>query len=258
MPPGPLPKGVSAHFVSDPVGRGAPTGRARRRTAGGPLLSAAAQQEQGGVVRTGVPEARVVQEAVGQVVQRPLADRPCAFPRRDTWSLTSAPLTPVTKGAAADRVVPPVGTHDSWDPPEEGAVGRLDGVTIPSGRPAVACDVPPRAARPAGSAPRVEASVPASRRGCSGLPGVPVPPRRVGDGSPSARTRRRSGRGNGAPRFRPDHGFPVFRRDLERPVPSGRTPRFGRGRRRPPGFRPAVETTGGGQGLQGRSRLRDR
>ncbi|MBY8820146.1 amidinotransferase [Streptomyces cinereoruber] len=57
-----------------------------------------------------------------------------------------APYTPVTSGAA-DPPVSPVSTHNEWDPLEEVVVGRLDGATIPSDHPVVACNIPPWAAR---------------------------------------------------------------------------------------------------------------
>ncbi|MBH1936040.1 amidinotransferase [Streptomyces sp. AV19] len=40
-----------------------------------------------------------------------------------------------------------VSSHNEWDPLEEAVVGRLDGATIPSGHPVVACNLPPWAAR---------------------------------------------------------------------------------------------------------------
>ncbi|MHC0428655.1 amidinotransferase [Streptomyces sp. O3] len=43
--------------------------------------------------------------------------------------------------------VSPVSSHNEWDPLEEVIVGRLDGATIPSGHPVVACNIPPAAAR---------------------------------------------------------------------------------------------------------------
>lgn len=57
-----------------------------------------------------------------------------------------APYTPVTSGAA-DPPVSPVSTQNEWDPLEEVVVGRLDGATIPSDHPVVACNIPPWAAR---------------------------------------------------------------------------------------------------------------
>ncbi|MFH8565678.1 amidinotransferase [Streptomyces sp. NPDC017988] len=41
----------------------------------------------------------------------------------------------------------PVNSHNEWDPLEEVIVGRLDGATIPSSHPVVACNIPPWAAR---------------------------------------------------------------------------------------------------------------
>ncbi|GAA2086532.1 amidinotransferase [Streptomyces albiaxialis] len=41
----------------------------------------------------------------------------------------------------------PVGSHNEWDPLEEVLVGRLEGATIPSSHPVVACNIPPWAAR---------------------------------------------------------------------------------------------------------------
>ncbi|MGW3497676.1 amidinotransferase [Streptomyces sp. NPDC001020] len=43
--------------------------------------------------------------------------------------------------------VSPVSSHNEWDPLEEVIVGRLEGATIPSHHPVVACNVPPWAAR---------------------------------------------------------------------------------------------------------------
>lgn len=48
---------------------------------------------------------------------------------------------------ATDPLVSPVNSHNEWDPLEEVIVGRLDGVTIPSDHPVVACNIPSRAAR---------------------------------------------------------------------------------------------------------------
>lgn len=45
------------------------------------------------------------------------------------------------RDADATRVTP-VNSHNEWDPLEEIIVGRLDGATIPSSHPAVACNVP--------------------------------------------------------------------------------------------------------------------
>ncbi|WP_307624306.1 amidinotransferase [Streptomyces sp. V3I7] len=57
----------------------------------------------------------------------------------------SSPLVP---GAhAPEPLVPPVSSHNEWDPLEEIIVGRLDGATIPSGHPVVTCNLPPWAAR---------------------------------------------------------------------------------------------------------------
>ncbi|WP_189783809.1 amidinotransferase [Streptomyces capitiformicae] len=58
--------------------------------------------------------------------------------------MTSAPRG-VT--AAAEPLVPPVGSHNEWDPLEEIVVGRLDGATIPSDHPVGTCNIPPWAAR---------------------------------------------------------------------------------------------------------------
>ncbi|MCD9144914.1 amidinotransferase [Streptomyces albireticuli] len=41
----------------------------------------------------------------------------------------------------------PVNSHNEWDPLEEVVVGRVDGATIPSDHPVVACNLPPWAAR---------------------------------------------------------------------------------------------------------------
>src|SRR5262249_15566345 len=41
----------------------------------------------------------------------------------------------------------PVNSHNEWDPLEEIIVGRLEGATIPSSHPVVACNIPGMAAR---------------------------------------------------------------------------------------------------------------
>ncbi|MEU1023826.1 amidinotransferase [Streptomyces sp. NPDC005900] len=46
-----------------------------------------------------------------------------------------------------EPLVSPVASHNEWDPLEEVIVGRLDGATIPSSHPVVACNIPPWAAR---------------------------------------------------------------------------------------------------------------
>ncbi|MGV9881466.1 amidinotransferase [Streptomyces sp. NPDC003006] len=46
-----------------------------------------------------------------------------------------------------EPLVSPVNSHNEWDPLEEVVVGRLDGATIPSSHPVVACNIPPWAAR---------------------------------------------------------------------------------------------------------------
>ncbi|MFB8393367.1 amidinotransferase [Streptomyces yangpuensis] len=57
--------------------------------------------------------------------------------------------TPVEAGAATteEALASPVGSHNEWDPLEEIIVGSLDGATIPSNHPVVACNIPPWAAR---------------------------------------------------------------------------------------------------------------
>ncbi|WP_455356301.1 amidinotransferase [Streptomyces sp. SYSU K217416] len=52
-----------------------------------------------------------------------------------------------TTADAAEPLVSPVSSHNEWDPLEEIIVGRLDGATIPSNHPVVACNIPPWAAR---------------------------------------------------------------------------------------------------------------
>jgi glycine amidinotransferase len=52
-----------------------------------------------------------------------------------------------TIDAAPKRLVSPVNSHNEWDPLEEIIVGRLDGATIPSDHPVVACNIPGMAAR---------------------------------------------------------------------------------------------------------------
>ncbi|MET9508160.1 amidinotransferase [Streptomyces flavidovirens] len=53
----------------------------------------------------------------------------------------------VTTDNATEPLVSPVNSHNEWDPLEEIIVGRLDGATIPSSHPVVACNIPPWAAR---------------------------------------------------------------------------------------------------------------
>lgn len=49
---------------------------------------------------------------------------------------------------AAHKVqISPVNSHNEWDPLEEVIVGRLEGATIPSDHPVVACNIPGLAAR---------------------------------------------------------------------------------------------------------------
>ena len=80
----------------------------------------------------------------------------------------------------------PVNSHNEWDPLEEIIVGRLDGATIPSGHPVVACNIPawrpgckawPRAsAIPAGWSSRRSASS-TSSSSCCGPSGSRSPAR---------------------------------------------------------------------------------
>ncbi|WP_030760072.1 amidinotransferase [Streptomyces sp. NRRL F-2664] len=56
-------------------------------------------------------------------------------------------IAPVGTGATAEALACPVGSHNEWDPLEEIIVGSLDGATIPSSHPVVACNIPPWAAR---------------------------------------------------------------------------------------------------------------
>jgi glycine amidinotransferase len=53
----------------------------------------------------------------------------------------------VAEDARTTPLVSPVNSHNEWDPLEEIIVGRLDGATIPSRHPVVACNMPPWAAR---------------------------------------------------------------------------------------------------------------
>ena len=53
----------------------------------------------------------------------------------------------IDEDAALARRVSPVSTHNEWDPLEEVIVGRLEGATIPSGHPVVACNIPGMAKR---------------------------------------------------------------------------------------------------------------
>ncbi|MFF8035754.1 MULTISPECIES: amidinotransferase [unclassified Streptomyces] len=48
---------------------------------------------------------------------------------------------------AEPSAVPAVSSHNEWDPLEEVVVGRLDGATIPSSHPVVACNIPSWAGR---------------------------------------------------------------------------------------------------------------
>ncbi|WP_369214868.1 amidinotransferase [Streptomyces flavofungini] len=50
-------------------------------------------------------------------------------------------------GPPEHPAVPPVNSHNEWDPLEEVVVGRLDGATIPSRHPVVACNLPRWAGR---------------------------------------------------------------------------------------------------------------
>ncbi|UQI46237.1 amidinotransferase [Streptomyces sp. HU2014] len=59
--------------------------------------------------------------------------------------MTSTPS--VTASHASGSSGPPVNSHNEWDPLEEVVVGRLEGATIPSRHPVVACNLPPWAAR---------------------------------------------------------------------------------------------------------------
>lgn len=57
------------------------------------------------------------------------------------------PSTVDARETPADLPVVPVSSHNEWDPLEEVVVGRLEGATIPSRHPVVACNIPPWAAR---------------------------------------------------------------------------------------------------------------
>ncbi|GAA2659003.1 amidinotransferase [Streptomyces vastus] len=57
------------------------------------------------------------------------------------------PAPSSTADNAAEALVPPVNSHNEWDPLEEVIVGRLEGATIPSHHPVVACNMPPWAAQ---------------------------------------------------------------------------------------------------------------
>lgn len=48
---------------------------------------------------------------------------------------------------AMEPLVSPVNSHNEWDPLEEVVVGRLEGATIPTNHPVVACNVPRWTAR---------------------------------------------------------------------------------------------------------------
>jgi glycine amidinotransferase len=62
------------------------------------------------------------------------------------------PEPSVTTAEATEPLASPVGSHNEWDPLEEIIVGRLDGATIPSSHPVVACNIPPWGARVQGLA----------------------------------------------------------------------------------------------------------
>jgi glycine amidinotransferase len=51
------------------------------------------------------------------------------------------------EGRAPEVTNSPVNSHNEWDPLEEIIVGRLEGATIPSDHPVVACNIPGMAAR---------------------------------------------------------------------------------------------------------------
>jgi glycine amidinotransferase len=57
------------------------------------------------------------------------------------------PSTVDARETPAELPVAPVSSHHEWDPLEEVVVGRLEGATIPSRHPVVACNIPPWAAR---------------------------------------------------------------------------------------------------------------
>ncbi|MEU9148124.1 amidinotransferase [Streptomyces sp. NPDC048349] len=57
------------------------------------------------------------------------------------------PTQPTPPTPPAEPLVSPVGSHNEWDPLEEVVVGRLEGATIPSKHPVVACNIPPWGAR---------------------------------------------------------------------------------------------------------------
>lgn len=57
------------------------------------------------------------------------------------------PSTVDARETPAELPVAPVSSHNEWDPLEEVVVGRLEGATIPSRHPVVACNIPPWAAR---------------------------------------------------------------------------------------------------------------
>jgi glycine amidinotransferase len=54
--------------------------------------------------------------------------------------------SPTDQSPSQERISP-VNSHNEWDPLEEVIVGRLEGATIPSAHPVVACNIPGMAAR---------------------------------------------------------------------------------------------------------------
>ncbi|WP_079144291.1 amidinotransferase [Streptomyces agglomeratus] len=83
------------------------------------------------------------------MVQRPGIPR--AAPGGGTGTLPldhdAIPAPSAGTAGASGPLVSPVNSHNEWDPLEEIVVGRLDGATIPSSHPVVACNIPQWAAR---------------------------------------------------------------------------------------------------------------
>ncbi len=59
----------------------------------------------------------------------------------------AAHIKSTTDQASFQTRISPVNSHNEWDPLEEVIVGRLEGATIPSAHPVVACNIPGLASR---------------------------------------------------------------------------------------------------------------
>src|SRR5919107_196917 len=61
--------------------------------------------------------------------------------------IQAAHIQSTTDQSPSQERISPVNSHNEWDPLEEVIVGRLEGATIPSAHPVVACNIPGMAAR---------------------------------------------------------------------------------------------------------------